>query len=286
MGKDVRLNSSEWIDLVFEEKNKKYGAYHLRNTSGRVHIYALLAVLVLVVLLIAGVTYSDAAKAKKQDADGEKLGNISSTVELTNLKDLEDKLNEEKAAENAAQQMPETEFVAPKLAETMMFTAPVIEDDKNVTSFNQMKSQQQVTQSTAMVSFDDITGSKDPDAVDLNDLREIQIKLDREAMQQDNKLYDRADQMPQFPGGMGALRNYLAANLMYPQGSTAVGAVLVRFVVEKDGSIGDIRILEGLDHACNNEALRVIRAMPRWTAGQHQGKTVRVWFTQTIVFEA
>lgn len=278
MGKNIKLNSSEWIDFVFAGKNRAYGAYRLRDTSGRGHVYALLIVLVLTGVLV---TVNHVIYAKKQQQRQEQLGSISTTVELTNIDDLDVKLPEETVAVEEAPPPP-------KLLETMMFTAPVIEDDDKVSADNRMKSQKLIQQSTTMISLADIEGSKDLDAMDLADMKQAKIDFDKEKMLADNKLYDKVDQMPRFPGGPGELAKFIAANLRYPQQAIdrgVEGQVLLRFVVEKDGSIADIRVLQSVDPACDAEAMRVIRMMPRWEPGKHNGRAVRVWFTQPIAFE-
>lgn len=277
MGKDIKLNSSEWIDFVFEKKNRSYGAYFLRRTSGRGHFIAVFIVLLMMALLVLTNMFISARQQKKQS---EQLGSISTTVELTNIDDLD--LPEEKAA--VAEELPPP----PKVRETMSFTPPIIEDDDKVSSTNQMKAQTTLQQSTAMVSLFDMEGSKDPDAMDVADLKQIKVDLEKEKLQADNRLYDKVDEMPQFPGGAGALAQFIAANVKYPKESAergVEGRVMLRFVVEKDGSIGDIRVTQSVDAACDAEAIRVIRMMPRWIPGKHQGRAARVWFTQPIAFE-
>ena len=93
---------------------------------------------------------------------------------------------------------------------------------------------------------------------------------------------------PQFPGGIEALYKYLAGNIHYPQEARdnhISGRVFVRFVVEKDGSIADAEVLRGIGGGCDEEALRVVEAMPKWKPGMQSGKPVRVQFNLPIVFQ-
>lgn len=90
-----------------------------------------------------------------------------------------------------------------------------------------------------------------------------------------------------FPGGNVELANYLQANVTYPEVSmknNEIGKVFVSFVVEKDGSIQDVKIEKGVTPALNEEALRVVRSMPKWTPALKDGKEVRTVLTLPIVF--
>jgi len=96
------------------------------------------------------------------------------------------------------------------------------------------------------------------------------------------------DEMPEFPGGMAALFTYVKENLRYPKAAqemNVVGKVLVNFVVEKDGRVVNARVVRGIGHGCDEEALRVVQEMPRWKPGQQSGKNVRVQFTLPISFK-
>lgn len=97
-----------------------------------------------------------------------------------------------------------------------------------------------------------------------------------------------AEEMPEFPGGDKALLNFLGTNIKYPiiaQERGVQGKVLIEFVVNKDGSVVDPKVLRPLDPACDKEALRVIRAMPKWKPGRQGGKPVRVRYTVPVSFK-
>jgi len=93
--------------------------------------------------------------------------------------------------------------------------------------------------------------------------------------------------MPEFPGGMQALMAYLSKNIKYPsvaQDNGIQGRVLVSFVVNKDGSIVDPEVIKSVDAALDKEAMRVIKAMPKWNPGKQRGKPVRVKYTVPVLF--
>lgn len=103
----------------------------------------------------------------------------------------------------------------------------------------------------------------------------------------EGEVFEVVEQNPSFPGGMDALTKWLGKNLKYPasaQDNGIQGRVLVQFVVNKDGSIVDPKILRSVDPALDKEALRVVSAMPKWQPGKQRGKTVRVRFTLPVTF--
>ncbi len=106
--------------------------------------------------------------------------------------------------------------------------------------------------------------------------------------QEEEEIFMVVEEMPAFPGGDTALANYLYRNIEYPAEAVengTEGKVYVSFMVAKDGKIKNVRILRGIGHGCDEEALRVIRAMPDWKPGKQRGKPVRVQVNLPIVFE-
>ena len=103
----------------------------------------------------------------------------------------------------------------------------------------------------------------------------------------EGEVFEIVEQNPSFPGGNEALMKWLSKNLKYPasaQENNIQGRVLVQFVVNKDGSIVDPKVLRSVDPALDKEALRVVSAMPKWQPGKQRGKTVRVRFTLPVTF--
>ena len=97
-----------------------------------------------------------------------------------------------------------------------------------------------------------------------------------------------ADESPEYPGGMEALYKYLAENIHYPEqakNDQIQGRVVISFVVEKDGGISDAKVVRGIGGGCDEEALRVVNAMPKWTPGKMRGEVVRVNFHLPITFK-
>lgn len=94
--------------------------------------------------------------------------------------------------------------------------------------------------------------------------------------------------MPEYPGGQQAMFAYIGKELKYPEAaieSNVEGAVVISFVVERDGSIGDVKVLRGIGFGCDEEAVRVVKSMPNWTPGQQGGKAVRTSFNLPIRYK-
>lgn len=103
-----------------------------------------------------------------------------------------------------------------------------------------------------------------------------------------NGVYQIVEEMPKFPGGEGALMEYVSKNVVYPkeaQEKEISGRVYVSFVIEKDGSVNEVKVMKGIGGGCDDEAVRVIKAMPKWKPGKQEGKPVRVSYMMPIAFK-
>ena len=104
----------------------------------------------------------------------------------------------------------------------------------------------------------------------------------------DNKVYKTVDQLPQYPGGEVAMMNFLAQNIQYPANAAKndiEGRVVLQFVVEKDGQIGEVKVVRSVDPEIDAEAVRVVKSMPNFIPGRQEGKPVAVWYTIPISFK-
>ena len=111
------------------------------------------------------------------------------------------------------------------------------------------------------------------------------VKVEEEV--EELEIFTVVESMPEFPGGDAARMKFLQENIKYPQlarESGIQGTVYVTFVVETDGRVTDVRVLRGIGGGCDEEAVRVIQAMPRWNPGKQRGKPVRVQFNMPIRF--
>ncbi|GAB6012340.1 energy transducer TonB [Viscerimonas tarda] len=275
MAKEVNLNSSEWCDMIFEGKNKKYGAYFLRQSSSKRHLVAFLIVLIGVGVISAIPSIMEAVKRNSQN-----LGGVEDAFELSNITNVEEQVPEE----NIIKQ--ETAPPPPPLKATIQFTPPIITEDEKVSEDDAMKSQDELNENkNIQVSIATVEGSNDKDAVDIADLKDHKVIVQEVA---EEKPFVSVEQMPNFPGGMGELNKFIASNLKYPTIASEngiSGRVIVRFVVGKEGKVSDIQIMRGLDASCDKEARRVVELMPKWIPGMQNGRAVPVYFTLPIIFK-
>lgn len=113
----------------------------------------------------------------------------------------------------------------------------------------------------------------------------VQFEEEEEVVEE--QIFTVVENEPEFPGGMDALYKYLSQNIKYPQlarENGITGKVYVTFVVEKDGSIANPKILRDIGGGCGAEAIRVVKAMPKWNPGKQRGKAVRVQFNLPVNF--
>jgi len=266
----VNIFSDDWCEIVFESRPKDYGAYVMRTLSSRRHRFAILLTLILFVtaFTLPGVIKSIIPASKVKN------------VEVTTLSDIKLEKNKPKV------EQPKIEIEPPqKIKSTIKFTPPVIKDDVDVKDEEVMKTQEEVNDSKLSVSTADVKGnSKDADAIDLSELQQQQNKVVEEEVV---KPYVVVEQMPEFPGGDEIMRKFLRDNIRYPmmaRESGITGTVYVTFIVSATGQISDVKLLRGIGGGCDEEAVRVVKTMPKWIAGRQTGKPVPVQFNLPIKF--
>ena len=251
----VDLSSQAWCDLVFSGKNKAYGAYKMRETSPRRHNIAVILVIVIALIGFSIPTLIKMATPKQKEV----------MTEVTTLSQLEE-------PEVKQEEMKRIEPVAPPppaLKSSIKFTAPVIKKDEEVRDEDEIKSQTELTETKVAIS--------------IADLKQVVTQAEPEP----EKVFDMVEQMPTFPGGQQELMSYLGKNIKYPtiaQENGTQGRVIIQFVVERDGSITDVRVARGVDPYLDKEAVRVVKSMPKWIPGKQNGKAVRVKFTVPVMF--
>ena len=276
----IDLYDPKWVDMVFAGKNKEYGAYQLRKgTSGR-NIKSLL-ILVIAAALVGGFLAWKVIEQKK----AEEQQAYMEAMELANLQKQAKK--EEKKKEQVKPKIePKKEI--PVARETQKFTAPVIKKDELVKEENQVKQMDKLDDKVA-VGTEDKEGVKDRTVEAVRSEIAVAAPPPPPAPKPEvaTKVFDVVEEMPSFPGGNAALMSYLNSNTKYPvvaQENGVQGRVIISFVVERDGSISDVKVARSVDPSLDREAQRVVKSMPRWTPGKQNGQTVRVKYTVPVVF--
>lgn len=271
----VDLIDNSWVDLVFENKNKEYGAYILRKETGKRNVKSMLIVFatIIAILLIAF------AKVAIENAMPKKVA-ITTDVELSQLAQKKEAKVERKEPIKVEMEQK----VVEKVKSSVKFTAPEIKKDDEVKPEDELKSQDELAKSTTAIGSFDVKGN---DEAEGEVLKAKEVIAD-EKPKEEEKPFDIVEQMPTFPGGDAKLMEWLGKNIKYPaiaEENGVQGRVIVRFVVGKDGSISQASVVRSVDPSLDKEALRVVKAMPRWIPGKQNGAAVPVWFTLPVTFQ-
>ena len=266
----IDLTSPEWCELVFQNRNRSYGAFKMRADSKKRHTWAMMSVLLLALLVSAMPTL---IKFATPDKVVEKMVEVAV---LSQLEEPEVKQEEFKRLDPVAP--------PPALKSSIKFTAPVIKKDEEVVEDDEIKSQSELTESKVAISIADVKGNDELNGKDIAELQEVIVKT----AEPESKPYTMVEQMPQFPGGEKELLSYIAKNLHYPTVAAengVQGKVFIRFVVSALGIVEGVEVIRSLDPYCDKEAMRVVAALPQWIPGKQNGRNVPVYYTLPIIFK-
>ncbi|MBO6017889.1 MAG: energy transducer TonB [Prevotella sp.] len=272
----VDLIDNSWVDLVFEGKNKEYGAYVLRKETGKRNLKALIWVLIGIALIFA-IAYANLAiqNAIKQNVS------VETDVELSKLAQKKEAKVERKEPVKVEMEQK----VVEKVKSSVKFTAPEIKKDDEVKPEDELKSQDDLSKTNTAIGSFDVKGN---DEAEGEVLKAKEVVVDEKPKEEETKVFDVVEQMPQFPGGPNALFEYLSKNIKYPvvaEENGIQGRVIVTFVVERDGSITDVKVAKSVDPSLDKEAQRVVKSMPHWIPGKQNGSAVRVKYTVPVTFK-
>ena len=270
----IDLIDNGWVDLVFEGKNQAYGAYQLRKSTGKRNLTSILIMFAIGVAIAAFVAIKGVVEnAMKQDVA------IEADVELT-------KLAEKKEAKVEKKEEPKIDKIeVERVKSSVKFVAPVIKKDDEVKPEDELKSQEDLSKTNTAIGAFDVKGN-DEAAGEVLKAKEV-IAQPEPPKEEETKVFDVVEQMPSFPGGPSALMQYLSSNIKYPvvaEENGVQGRVVCTFVVEKDGSITDVRVIKSVDPSLDKEAMRVVKSMPKWIPGKQNGSAVRVKYTVPVTF--
>lgn len=283
MAKDVDLSSKEWRDLIFEGKNKEFGAYTLRAASDRRHNKAVIFTLIgLIILLIAAFVWGQYNEYRLKQKEAE----LAAQIEQANMDALIEQEPEEEEVEEVQERVEEQkpEALPEEILNTMKATEIAIADDEEVVE--EIKSQDELQESTTAIGSTNFDQGTD----DINVVREYkeEVIVEDKAPVEENKVFESVEQMPQFPGGDGELLKYISTHIKYPTmaaENNIQGRVVVQFVVTKTGSIGEVRVLRPRDPDLDKEAVRVVKTLPNFIPGKMNGQPVNVWYTLPVMFK-
>lgn len=282
MPQDVDLSSREWCDLVFEGKNKDFGAYVLRTGSTARHnkamIYTLLGALLLVIGTIATVKVQEFI-AERQIADAAEQEAV--IVEMNNEEPEEE-------PEQQKLEQPKPEVLPEEVLNTVKVTELRIVEDEKVKKEDEIKTQDELKETeTAFGQKDNDKGTEDRN-VTRTLKEEVVVEKKTPVEEKKEEIFKSVEQMPTFPGGDQALMKYLSSHINYPamaQENGVQGRVVVQFVVTKTGKVGEVKVVRSVDKDLDREAVRVCKSLPNFVPGRQNGQPVNVWYTLPVTFK-
>ena len=282
MAKEINLSSREWCDLVFEGKNKDFGAYVIRTESTERHNKAVLWTLI--GAIIFGLITFAYVKANQY-------------LEERRLADMiEQKVVPGEFAPEDEEPEPEKEILEPEKPEVIedvlnsvkVTELQIVEDDQ-VRPEDEILSQDEKEESNKVFSQTNVDNGQDDRMNFQTAVNEVvvekPVEMPKEVTQE---IFTSVEQMPQFPGGDEALMKFLSSHINYPPmaaENNVQGKVILQFVVGKDGRVGEVKIARSVDKDLDKEAMRVVKSLPKFIPGRQNGQAVPVWYTLPVSFK-
>lgn len=279
----VDLTSREWNDIIFAEKNKEFGAYQIRKKSDKRHNMAMLYMLmglVVVFCLILGLNKYSAYRAEKAALELQEQREKMMAAQLAQ----EEEVEEQEEPEEQKFEQPEVTVPEEVLATVQVTQIAIVDADQVKNEVMDMDTQKEDNTARGVVTQE---GSDDADKFKAVQ-EQVVVKEPEPEVKKEEEIFVAVEQQAEFPGGQAALMKWLSQNVRYPetaQQNDVQGRVIVKFVVEKDGSIGAATIFKGVDKDLDREALRVVKKMPRWQPGKNNGVAVRSYFNLPVLFK-
>lgn len=255
------LLKRQWIDIVFEGRNKAYGAYELRKENPKTTLRSLAIGAVIFGLAVSAPLIISLIPEGTEDTS---LDQKIVTIKLP---------PKEKPPENLPPPPPpppkqdQVKFVKPEVAKT----EEIVEEIVKIEEIKDKK-----------LGAETIKG--DPDAP----LSVEPVGTGPSVVEEDNNIYNTAgiEVKPDFPGGLEKFYKFIGKNFQVPEEDGLKGKIFVTFVVEKDGSLTDIKVIRDIGYGTGKEAIRVLKSCPRWNPGEQNGKKVRVLYSLPISIQS
>jgi len=256
----MKTQFESFEDIVFENRNKEYGAYDLRRKYSKRGSIALFIALVIVSFLVGGPLIANILNHRKINLDIGK--NV--IIDLTTIKSQKEDITPPPPPPPTPPVISEIKFVVPTIVEEL--TNPE-SDGADIFDIGSVTNKPVDTSSGPIV---------------------IIVEPPKEKI--DNIVYESfaIQEKPVYPGGDAELIKFVGEHTKYPVPALErgiEGTVYIRFVVTKTGEIGNANLLRSIDPLLDEEALRVIKTLPKWTPGKNNGNPVNVWFIIPVKFK-
>ena len=282
MAREVNLSSREWCDLVFDGKNKDFGAYVIRTESAKRHNLAVLWTLI-GAILVAALAFG-LVKANQYLEERRLAGSQDQKPYLVDYtQEAEEQETEKQLIEPEKPEVLEDVLNSVKVTELQ-----IVEDDK-VRPEDEILTQEELEAENKAFGQANVDGGRDERDQFQTAVSEVVVappaEKPKEAVEQ---VFQSVEQMPQFPGGEAALMKFLQSHINYPPMAAengVQGRVVVQFVVDKTGKIGEVKVVRTVDKDLDKEAVRVCKSLPKFTPGRQNGQPVAVWYTLPVSFK-
>ncbi|GAB3823071.1 energy transducer TonB [Pontibacter rugosus] len=268
-----KLAKASLDDIVFEGRNRAYGAFLLRKLYNK-HITVAAIVAILLFALFLSIPLI--AKLIQGEEEEQVVERIVTEVDLAPPPPLD-----EATPPPPPPPPPDLPPPPPPVRATVKYTPPVVKRDNEVVEEEEIPDVEVLTEIDAGVKT--VEGSKNAPL----DLGDIDGTSDVVAEVVEEKPYTYVEQMPTFPGGESEMLKYLGKNIRYPavaQRAGVEGLVVLSFVVGRTGEISEIQVIKNLGAGTDEEAMRVVKSMPKWTPGKQNGRAVPVRYTLPVRF--
>ena len=285
---NIDLTSRAWDDMIFEGKNKEFGAYQMRRKSDKRHNLAALFTLIgliVVAIIVWGLSIYNNWQAERAAEEAKARAEAMMQAQLQQQEEVQEE--EQPEEQKFEQEIPE---VKEEVLATVQVTQIAIVDADKVK--NEVMTQDEQKQDDTARGVVNQEGSDDADKFKAVQ-EQVKVKEPEPEPKviekhEPEKIFTAVEQCASFPGGESAMYSWLQKNLRYPeraQQNDIQGRVIVRFVVNKDGSIEQVTIAKGVDKDLDQEAIRVVKRMPKWQPGKNNGQAVRSYFTLPVTFK-
>ena len=282
MAREVNLSSREWCDLVFEGKNKDFGAYVIRTESTKRHNLAVLWALIGAVA-VAALTFG--LMKANQYLEERRLAALQD--QKTYIVDFTPETEEQQPKQQIIE--PEEPEVLEDVLSSVKVTELQIVDDDKVRPEDEILTQEEIEETNKAFGQTNVDNGQDErdkfQTAVIDVVVEKPVEKPKEAVAQ---VFHSVEQMPQFPGGEAALMKYLQSHINYPPMAVengVQGRVVVQFVVDKTGKVGEVVVVRNVDKDLDKEAVRVCKSLPKFTPGRQNGQAVAVWYTLPVTFK-
>ena len=267
------LYKSEWLELVFQNRNKSYGAYELRLHNSQTTVKALIIASTLFTsLIISPMVYDHFFKKPVIEDSGPIIVNLTPPPPPKTVKKIEP----------PATRPPAPAAPPRTIRNVQMVVAPASPD--------QIEPPTTADIEAAIISTQTTTGIEGSGLNQINTATGTETGTTSPPVI-DNTVHTTAniEAYPEFPGGQAAFAKFMSRNLRFPETAAEIGVfgkVFVSFIIEKNGELSNIKIIKGIGAGCDEEAIRVLTKSPKWKAGVQNNQNVRVMYTIPINFQS